>query len=155
MSEAKNEQKGWYDAIKPLKTTFANGGTHVNVSAAALAKNAPNKDNGVKLIEFMLGEKAQELYANGNFEFPVNPAVKDSAAGKLLGNVVPDTISLSDVAKNRKAAADLVDKVGFDNGSAAHPRSPSDGRHSRGGRRRVSPMRRWPRRSWWRPRLSR
>lgn len=115
MSQAKNEQKSWYDAIKPLKTTFANGGTHVNVSAAALAKNAPNRENGVKLIEFMLGEKAQELYANGNFEFPVNPAVKDSAAGKLLGNVVPDTISLSDVAKNRKAAADLVDKVGFDN----------------------------------------
>jgi iron(III) transport system substrate-binding protein len=115
MSQAKNEQKGWYDAIKPLKTTFANGGTHVNVSAAAIARNAPNKDNAVKLIEYMLGEKAQAQYADGNFEFPVNPAVKDSAAVKLLGAVTPDTTPLADVAKNRKAAADLVDKVGFDN----------------------------------------
>ncbi|QEL21891.1 extracellular solute-binding protein [Bosea sp. F3-2] len=115
MSQAKNEQKGWYDAIKPLKTTFANGGTHVNVSAAALAKNAPNKDNAVKLIEYMLGEKAQALYANGNFEFPVNTAVTDSAAVKLLGTVTPDKLPLSEVAKQRKAAADLVDKVGFDN----------------------------------------
>lgn len=115
MSQAKNEQKGWFDAIKPLKTTFANGGTHVNVSAAALAKNAPNKDNAVKLIEYMLGEKAQALYANGNFEFPVNTAVTDSAAVKLLGTVTPDKLPLSDVAKQRKAAADLVDKVGFDN----------------------------------------
>jgi len=115
MSQAKNEQKGWYDAIKPLKTTFANGGTHVNVSAAAIAKNAPNKDNAVKLIEYMLGEKAQAQYADGNFEFPVNQAVKDSAAVKLLGAVTPDTTPLADVAKNRKAAADLVDKVGFDN----------------------------------------
>jgi iron(III) transport system substrate-binding protein len=115
MSQAKNEQKGWYDAIKPLKTTFANGGTHVNVSAAAIAKNAPNKDNAVKLIEYMLGEKAQAQYADGNFEFPVNQAVKDSAAVKLLGVVTPDTTPLADVAKNRKAAADLVDKVGFDN----------------------------------------
>jgi iron(III) transport system substrate-binding protein len=114
MSQAKNEQKGWYDAIKPLKTTFANGGTHVNVSAAAIARNAPNKDNAVKLIEYMLGEKAQAQYADGNFEFPVNPAVKDSAAVKLLGAVTPDTTPLADVAKNRKAAADLVDKVGFD-----------------------------------------
>lgn len=115
MSQAKNEQKGWYDAIKPLKTTFANGGTHVNVSAAAIAKNAPNKESAVKLIEYMLAEKAQTLYADGNFEFPVNPDVKESAAVKLLGAVTPDTTPLGDVAKNRKAAADLVDKVGFDN----------------------------------------
>jgi iron(III) transport system substrate-binding protein len=115
MSQAKNEQKSWYDAIKPLKSTFANGGTHVNVSAAAIAKNAPNKDSAVKLIEYMLGEKAQTLYADGNFEFPVNPDVKESAAVKLLGTITPDTTPLGDVAKNRKAAADLVDKVGFDN----------------------------------------
>lgn len=115
MSEAKNEQKGWFDAIKPLKTTFANGGTHVNVSAAALAKNAPNKANAVKLVEYMLGDKAQALYANGNFEFPVNTAVANSAAVKLLGAVTPDKLPLSEVAKQRKAAANLVDKVGFDN----------------------------------------
>ncbi len=114
MSQAKNEQKGWFDAIKPLKTTFANGGTHVNVSAVALAKNAPNKDNAVKLVDYMLGEKAQALYANGNFEFPVNAAVTDSAAVKLLGPVAPDKLPLSEVAKQRKSAADLVDKVGFD-----------------------------------------
>lgn len=114
MSQATNEQKGWYDAIKPLKTTFADGGTHLNVSAAAIAKNAPNKDNAVKLIEYMLGEKAQAIYANGNFEFPVNAAVADSAAVKLLGAVKPDSTPLATVAANRKAAADLVDKVGFD-----------------------------------------
>ena len=115
MSQAKNEQKGWYDAIKPLKSTFSGGGTHVNVSAAAIAKHAPNKDNAVKLIEYMLSGKAQTLYADGNFEFPVNPDVKESAAVKLLGQITPDAIPLSDIAKNRKAAADLVDKVGFDN----------------------------------------
>ncbi|WNJ92950.1 extracellular solute-binding protein [Bosea sp. 685] len=115
MSQAKNEQKGWYDAIKPLKTGFANGGTHVNVSAAAIAKNAPNKDNAVKLIEYMLTPKAQELYGDGNFEFPVNAEVKESAAVKLLGAITPDKTPLTDIARNRKAAADLVDKVGFDN----------------------------------------
>ncbi len=115
MSKATNEQKGWYEAIKPLKTSFANGGTHVNVSAAAIARNAPNKDSAVKLIEYMLGEKAQTLYGDGNFEFPVNADVKESAAVKLLGAVKPDTTPLSDVARNRKAASELVDKVGFDN----------------------------------------
>lgn len=115
MSQAKNEQKGWFDAIKPLKTTFATGGTHVNVSAVALAKNAPHKADAVRLVDYMLGEKAQALYANGNFEYPVNAAVADSAAVKLLGPVTPDTLSLSEIAKQRKPAANLVDKVGFDN----------------------------------------
>ena len=115
MSKATNEQKGWYEAIKPLKTTFTGGGTHVNVSAAAIAKNAPNKENAVKLVEYMLGEKAQHLYADGNFEYPVNAAVKEAAAVKLLGALTPDTTPLGDVAKNRKAASELVDKVGFDN----------------------------------------
>lgn len=115
MSQAKNEQKGWYDAIKPLKTSFAGGATHVNVSAAAIAKSAPNKDNAVKLIEYMLTPKAQELYGDGNFEFPVNADVKDSAAVKLLGAITPDKTLLTDIAKNRKAASELVDKVGFDN----------------------------------------
>jgi iron(III) transport system substrate-binding protein len=115
MSQATNEQKGWYEAIKPLKTTFAGGGTHVNVSAAAIAKNAPNKENAVKLVEYMLGEKAQTLYADGNFEYPVNPDVKEAAAVKLLGVLTPDTTPLGDIAKNRKAASELVDKVGFDN----------------------------------------
>ncbi|GAU84422.1 extracellular solute-binding protein [Bosea sp. BIWAKO-01] len=115
MSTAANEQKGWFEAIKPLKTTFANGGTHVNISGAAIAKHAPNRENAVKLIEYMLGDKAQTIYADGNFEFPVNPDVKESAAVKLLGKVNVDTTPLTEIGKNRKAAADLVDKVGFDN----------------------------------------
>lgn len=115
MSKATNEQKGWYEAIRPLKTTFTGGGTHVNVSAAAIAKNAPNKENAVKLIEYMLGEKAQHLYADGNFEYPVNADVKQAEAVKLLGVLTPDTTPLGDIAKNRKAASELVDKVGFDN----------------------------------------
>lgn len=115
MSKATNEQKGWYEAIKPLKTGFSGGGTHVNVSAAAIAKNAPNKENAVKLIEYMLGETAQTLYADGNFEYPVNPDVKEAAAVKLLGALTPDTTPLGEVARNRKAASELVDKVGFDN----------------------------------------
>src|SRR6478736_4393890 len=64
MSIAANEQKGWFEAIKPLKTTFANGGTHVNISGAAIAKHAPNRENAVKLIEYMLGDKAQTIYAD-------------------------------------------------------------------------------------------
>ena len=51
--------------------TFEGGGTHVNVSGAAVAKNAPNKDEAVKLLEFLVSDEAQALYARANFEYPV------------------------------------------------------------------------------------
>jgi iron(III) transport system substrate-binding protein len=109
------ERKAWADAVKVLQTTFAGGGTHVNISGAAIAKNAPNKADAIKLIEYMLGEKAQALYANGNYEYPVNAAVPGSETVKLFGPIKADTVSLEAIAKSRKAAANLVDKVGFDN----------------------------------------
>jgi len=46
-------------------------GAHVNVSGAGIAKNAPNRDNAVKFIEFMLSPEAQAIFANVTNEFPV------------------------------------------------------------------------------------
>ena len=58
------EQQEWGDAIKVILPTFADGaGTHVNISGAAVAKNAPNKDNAVKLLEFLVSPEAQAIYA--------------------------------------------------------------------------------------------
>ncbi len=109
------ERKAWADAVKPLQTTFAGGGTHANISGAAIAKNAPNKTQANALIAYMLGEKAQALYANGNFEYPVNASVAGSETVRLFGAIKADDVSLDAIARSRKAAANLVDKVGFDN----------------------------------------
>jgi ABC-type glycerol-3-phosphate transport system permease component len=107
MSEAKNEQKGWYDAIKPLKTTFANGGTHVNVSAAAIAKNAPNKAECRQADRIHARREGPEALCRRQFRVPGQSRRRRQRRVKLLGTVTPDTTPLSDVAKNRKAAADL------------------------------------------------
>ena len=48
------EQKQWGEAINVILPTFEDGGTHVNISGLALAKNAPNKANAMKLMEFMV-----------------------------------------------------------------------------------------------------
>ena len=53
-------------------------GAHVNISGAAIAKHAPNKDFAVKLIEFLASDSAQEWYAENNHEYPVVEGVKVS-----------------------------------------------------------------------------
>ncbi len=115
MTNREPERKAWADAVKLLQTTFVDGGTHVNISGAAVARNAPNKAEAVKLIEYMLGEKAQGLYANGNYEYPVRSNVTASETVKLFGAIKADATPLTTVSKARKAASNLVDKVGFDN----------------------------------------
>jgi len=114
-NEKEPEQKEWADAIKVLFPNSQDRGTHVNISGMALAKNAPNKDAALKLMEFLASPKGQELYAERVFEYPVAPGAEASDIVKSFGDINPDTLPLADIANNRKAASVLVDKVGFNN----------------------------------------
>ena len=109
------EKKPWAEATRVILPTFQGGGTHVNLSGVLLAKNAPNRINGVKLIEWLAGEKAQAIYADQNYEYPVRAGVTVNPAIAGYGKLNPDSLPISRIAANRKAAATLVDKVGFDN----------------------------------------
>ncbi|KQX86790.1 Fe(3+) ABC transporter substrate-binding protein [Variovorax sp. Root473] len=112
------DARKWGDAIKVIRPTFANaksGGTHVNISGAAVAKNAPQRANAVKLLEFLVSEPAQALYAQTNYEYPVRKGVAlDPIIGQSIGELKVDPLPLTEIAKYRKQASALVDKVGFD-----------------------------------------
>lgn len=109
------EQIKWGEAIQVLLPTFEGGGTHVNISGAAIAKHAPNKVNAVKLLEYLVSNDAQALYAKANFEYPVRPGAAVDPIIAALGPLQADTIDLRALANARKTASELVDKVGFDN----------------------------------------
>ncbi len=109
------EKKPWAEATKVILPTFAGGGTHVNLSGVLLAKNAPNRANGLKLIEWLAGEKAQQIYADANYEYPVRAGVAVNSTIAGYGALKPDTLPIAKIATSRKAASTLVDKVGFDN----------------------------------------
>lgn len=116
-AEPGTDARKWGDAIKVVRPTFKNGGdgTHVNISGAAVAKHAPNKDNAIKLLEFLVSEPAQTLYARANYEYPVRKGVKLDPVVASFGELKVDSLPVAEVAKYRKQASELVDKVGFDN----------------------------------------
>jgi iron(III) transport system substrate-binding protein len=111
--EKEPEQKEWAKSLRIIFPASAAMGTHVNISGMALAKNAPDKANAVKLMEFLASDEAQKLYAEGNFEYPVNPAVPASEIVRAWGAFTPDALNVAEVAKFENAAAKLVDEVGF------------------------------------------
>ena len=104
----------WGDAINPILPTFKGGGTHVNISGAAIAKHAPNKANALKLLEYLVSNEAQSLYARVNYEYPVRNGAAVEPIIASFGTLNPDSLDLVAIAKNRKLASILVDKVGFD-----------------------------------------
>jgi iron(III) transport system substrate-binding protein len=108
------DQKKWAEAINVILPTFENGGTHVNVSGVVLAKNAPNRDNAIKLIEYMTSPEAQRVFADVNYEYPVRAGTTVNPLVKSFGELKMENMSLAEVAKNRAKASALVDKVGFD-----------------------------------------
>ncbi|KOF54565.1 MULTISPECIES: Fe(3+) ABC transporter substrate-binding protein [unclassified Achromobacter] len=117
-AEPGTDARKWGDAIKVIRPTFANaksGGTHVNVSGAAVAAHAPNKENAVKLLDFLVSDQAQTLYARANYEYPVRKGVKLDPVVASFGELKVDPLPLTEIAKHRKQASELVDKVGFDN----------------------------------------
>jgi iron(III) transport system substrate-binding protein len=118
-NEKEPKEKDWGNAINVLFPTFENGGTHVNISGIALAKNAPNRDNAVKLIQFLASGKAQQIYAEKNYEYPVEPGLEPSDMVKSFGTLNPDTLPLAEIAKNRKAASEMVDRVALDDGPSS------------------------------------
>jgi len=110
-----DEQKTWGEGIKVLLPTFKDGGTQVNISGAAVAKNAPHKDAAVKLLEYLVSDEAQQLYAKANFEYPVKPGAPLDPIVESFGELKIDSVPLSEIVSHRKQASELVDKVGFDN----------------------------------------
>jgi len=118
LTEKKNpEQKQWAEAIRLVFPNQKDRGTHVNVSGAGLVKGVKNRENAVKLIEFLSGDFAQKLYADQNYEYPVKPGVPLNDLLKSWGEFKADDINLAKLAEHRVAASRLVDRVNFDNPS--------------------------------------
>lgn len=109
------DKKPWAEATKVILPTFAGGGTHVNLSGVLLAKHSPNRANAIKLIEWLAGDKAQQIYADANYEYPVRAGIAVNSTIAGYGALKPDALPIAKIATSRKAASTLVDKVGFDN----------------------------------------
>lgn len=88
-------------------------GTHINISGASLTKAAKNKDNAVKLLEYLVSDEAQAWYAEHNQEYPVKTSVPASSLLKTWGDFKADSINLSELGKHNAEAVKIMDTVGW------------------------------------------
>lgn len=108
------DQVKWGEAIDVVLPTFKAGGTQVNVSGASIARYAPHRANAVKLLEYLVSDQAQKLYAEVNYEYPVKGGAAVHPLIAALGPLKVDSLPIADIVRHRTTASRLVDKVGFD-----------------------------------------
>jgi len=88
-------------------------GTHINISGIALTKSSKNKDNAIKLMEFLVSPKAQTLFAEANYEYPVNPNVEPSKLLKSWGAFKEDTTPLYKLGLYNAEAVKIFNEVNW------------------------------------------
>ncbi|RJL06960.1 Fe(3+) ABC transporter substrate-binding protein [Paracoccus aestuarii] len=108
------EQREWADAVRIEFPTFEDGGTHVNVSGMAMTASSPNQEQALALMEFLVSDEAQRIYAETNHEFPVVEGVDRSELVASWGDFTADDLGLSEISDLRPQALDLIERVNFD-----------------------------------------
>lgn len=88
-------------------------GTHVNVAAAGVAVNAPNRDNAIALIEFLATDEAQQFFANQNNEYPVVPSVPAADAVLAMGEFKQDEINLTILGERAARGQEIFNAAGW------------------------------------------
>ncbi|QKJ68231.1 extracellular solute-binding protein [Deefgea piscis] len=88
-------------------------GVHVNVSGAGVTRYAKNEAGALKLIEWLSSPKAQNIYADKDMEFPVNPAVKPDQLVASWGPFKQNLINMSKAGELQSQAVKLMDRAGY------------------------------------------
>ena len=88
-------------------------GTHVNISGAGVVESAPNRENAVRLLEFLTTPEAQEVFAGSNFEYPVVEGVPVAEVVADFGDFKADDVNVALHGENNPEAVRIMDRAGW------------------------------------------
>ena len=113
----RKDVRGVSDKIDQIGWIFPNqgsSGTHVNLSLGGVAKHAPNRENAIKFLEYLVSEQAQKYFSAGHDEYPAVPGVGLSPSVAALGLFRQDTLPLTKLGENQNAAVRIYDEIGYE-----------------------------------------
>jgi iron(III) transport system substrate-binding protein len=91
----------------------AGSGVHVNVSGAGITKHAKHKEDAIRFLNWLSSEKAQNLFADSNMEYPANPLVKPHSFVAEWGDFKQNIINVSEAGKLQAEAIKLMDRAKY------------------------------------------
>ncbi len=109
------EQKAAAQKVELLFPNQENRGTHMNISGGGVLKYAPNKENAIKLLEFLLTDEAQKHIVNNSFEYPMVDTVKPNKLIAQFGLDFKQDVKtkVSSYAKRQAEALKIMIEAGW------------------------------------------
>ena len=109
----KDDHRDWAKSIRLVFTNQDNRGAHINISGGGVAKHSPNRGAAIAFMEFLTEEKAQQLYGEINFEYPVNPNVAAGGVLQSFGGFKRDELGIEKLSELAPAAQMIIDRIGW------------------------------------------
>lgn len=88
-------------------------GVHVNVSGAGVTKSARNKENAIKLLEYLASDEAQAIYAGQVFEYPLRETIALAPTIAAWGPFKADTLEVAKLGTHNAEALRIADRAGW------------------------------------------
>lgn len=107
------EERRVAEGVRIVFPNAGDRGTHVNVSGAGVTAFAPNRENAIRLLEYMISDESQAAYAAANFEYPVVSGVPASKIVAAWGSFVEDMLPLTELGRLNSDAVRIMDEVGW------------------------------------------
>lgn len=104
------------DPKLPLAVFWPNqndGGVHVNISGAGITRHGRNEQAAIKLLEFLSSDKAQNLFADVNMEYPANPRIAADSFVAAWGGFKQNPMNLVKAGELQTTAVKLMDRAGY------------------------------------------
>ncbi len=111
LGRLQHEQAGF--PVQIFWADQAGKGTHVNISGGGVTKNAKNRDEAVRFLEWLASPAIQQRFAAVNFEFPANAGVDPLPEVKAWGAFKPNEVNVGLIGKTQPAAVMLIDRAGW------------------------------------------
>jgi len=109
------EQREMANRVALFFPNQAGRGAHVNTTGAGVLRHAPNRDNAVRLLEFLTTPEAQQWLARTNHEYPVNADAEVPESVRALGRYPfrADHVSLGRIGDLNATAVRIFDRAGW------------------------------------------
>lgn len=88
-------------------------GVHINISGAGVTTNANNREQAIKLLEWLSGTEAQTIFASLNMEYPANQAINADSTVVAWGEFKQDRLNVAKAGELQTSAVMLMDRAGY------------------------------------------
>ena len=113
VNSSKEEDREVANSLGVFWPNQGDRGAHINVSGAAVTKHASHGAEAERLLEFLVSDASQTWYAEVNNEYPVVAGAAVSDTLKSFGDFKGDSLNLTRLGENNRAAVQLMDRAGW------------------------------------------